>query len=253
MTLCGPDLDAWLELELAKPPVSPSMASADTTLYRADRHRNDGAGPVLQIAGAGERAFAEAGFGHGRRAANRLAVAFDAAQVQSFREQNPVGRARLVLTPAEPDDLGRPHRPLLAAYPIGDAFEEGNGDAATDDPGAGPGASWNCAVDAEIADEIDDCLVDWTRRRRFGRLRGERPALSFQEGAGPVVFDVGDHVLAGFSSWIIEPFDRRPWHKSFGYVSREGADELGDLGLAPTLVLTQDLAETGAIAAAAAE
>jgi hypothetical protein len=34
LTMCGPDLEAWLELELPKPPVSSSMASADTTLYR---------------------------------------------------------------------------------------------------------------------------------------------------------------------------------------------------------------------------
>jgi hypothetical protein len=158
-----------------------------------------------------------------------------------------------VLTPAEHADLGHRHPPLLAAYPVRDAFEEGGGNAAVDDPGAGPGATWNCAVDAEIGDEFADCLVDWTKRRRFGSPREERPARSTQESAGPIVFDVGDHVLAGITAWIIEPFDRRPWPKSFGYVSRERAEELGDLSLAPTLVLTHDLAEDEAIAAAAAE
>jgi hypothetical protein len=72
LTLCGPDLDAWLELELPQPLVSSSMASADTTLYRADRDRNDGAGTELTISAAGRRASQKAAFGHGRRGANRL-------------------------------------------------------------------------------------------------------------------------------------------------------------------------------------
>jgi hypothetical protein len=178
LTMCEPDLDAWLEPELAKPPALQSIAIADTTLYGTDRNRNDGAGLVLQITDANEPAIAKAGFGHGGRGANRLAVAFDANQVRSFLAQHPLGRAQMVLTPAELEDLGHGHRPLLVAYPVRDAFEEGDGDAAAGDPGAGPGATWNCAVDAEISDDFADCLVDWTKRRRFGGPREERPALS---------------------------------------------------------------------------
>ena len=71
-----------------------------------------------------------------------------------------------------------------------------------------------------------------------------------QETSGPLVFDVGDHVASGITAWRIEPFDRRSARGGLGYVSREGADALGDLALAPTLILTRDLAGDAAIAAA---
>lgn len=53
------------------------------------------------------------------------------------------------------------------------------------------------------------------------------------------MFDVGDHVLSGVSAWVIELFHNRPRRGSLAYISREGADALGDLALAPTLVLTR--------------
>ena len=71
-----------------------------------------------------------------------------------------------------------------------------------------------------------------------------------QETSGPLVFDVGDHVASGITAWLIEPFDRRSARGGRGHVSREGADALGDLALAPTLILTRDLAGDAAIAAA---
>jgi hypothetical protein len=127
----------------------------------------------------------------------------------------------------------------VAAYPLRDDFEEGNGDVAAGDPGAGAGATWNCEVDAEIGNDVPDCLLDWTERRRFGGPRHEQPALSFHEGLGPMVFDVGEHVLSGVSTWVIELLNGRPQRRRLAYTSREGADALGDLGLAPTLVLTR--------------
>ena len=71
--------------------------------------------------------------------------------------------------------------------------------------------------------------------------------LGVQETSGPLVFDVGDHVASGITAW---PFDRRSACGGLGYVSHEGADALSDLALAPTLILTRDLAGDAAIAAA---
>jgi hypothetical protein len=55
------------------------------------------------------------------------------------------------------------------------------------------------------------------------------------------------------TAWFIEPFDRRSARGSLGYVSREGAGALGDLALAPTMVLIRDVAQDQALAGAAAE
>jgi hypothetical protein len=172
-------------------------------------------------------------------------VAFDAEAVQRFLDQGPASTARLMLTYTEDGNpsSGKPrwrrHAPLVVAYPLSDAFEEGSGNSFEGDRGAGAGATWNCAIEAEISDGEEDCLLDWTERRRFGGPRHERPVLSSREGLGPIVFDVGDHVLSGVSAWVIELFHSRPQRGSLAYISREGADALGDLGLAPALVLTR--------------
>jgi hypothetical protein len=257
-TMCGTDLEVWLDLVLPKPAVTTATASADATLYRADPTSNDGAGAELRLTGTSKHSSRKAGFGRGKRGANRLVVAFDAEKVQGFLDQGPIGSVRLVLSPAGDEDRSgghfrRRHVPLVAAYPLSEDFEEGNGDVAAGDPGAGAGATWSCAVDAEIGNEVPDCLLDWTERRRFGGPRHERPALSSKEDLGPLVLEVGDHVASGVSAWLIELFDRRPRRGSLAYVSSEGADALGDLDLAPSLILTQDLAGEQAIAADAAE
>jgi hypothetical protein len=180
-------------------------------------------------------------------------VGFDAEEIQGTLGQGPIGSVRLALTPAARDDRRHGHSPLLAAYPVIDAFFEGNGNVAAGETGMGPGATWNCAIDAEVGDDVTECMVDWTALRRFSVPPEERPALSVQETSGPLVFDVGDHVGSGITAWLIEPFDRRAARGGLGYVSREGADAVGELALAPTLVLTRDVAEDQALTGAAAE
>jgi len=96
--------------------------------------------------------------------------------------------------------LWRRHLPLVAANPLSDAFEEGDGDVAAGDPGAGAGATWSCAVDVEIGNEVPDCLLDCTERERFGGPGHERPALSSGEQLGPLVFEVGDHLASDVSA-----------------------------------------------------
>lgn len=203
--MCGRDLEAWLDLELPKPAVTMATASADATLYRADPTGNDGAGLELRLTGTTEPGLRKTRFGNGRRGghgrwgdrgrrgANRLVVAFDADQVQNFLDQGTLGSAQLVLIPTSDDGWGghawRRHVPLVAAYPLRDEFEEGNGYAAAGDPGAGAGATWSCAVNAEIGNDIPDCLLDWTGRQRFGGPRNERPALSAVALRGPVVLE----------------------------------------------------------------
>jgi hypothetical protein len=245
LTMCGPDLEGWLDLVLPKPPVSATVASADTTLYRGEPNRNDGALPELRLTGRSDLAKDEARRHHRARGANRLVVAFDPDAIQRFLEEGPIGTARLVLTPTgEPDGLGgrgwQRHLPRLAAWPSSDPFEEGNGNSAAGDPGAGVGATWNCGEDAEIGDDLRDCLVGWTLRR-FGGPGSQRPVLSYQEGSSPAVFEVADDITGGISTWVIELFDRRPRRNRLAYVAREGAAALGDLELAPTLILTHDL------------
>jgi hypothetical protein len=178
-------------------------------------------------------------------------VAFDAQQVQDFLDEGPLGSARLVLTPGPHEAGSLRHAPRLVAYPLSDAFEEGDGNSAAGDRGAGPGATWHCAVDAEVGDNVEECLLDWTKLRRAGGARGARPAPGSPERLA--VFDVADHVSNGISAWIVESLDRRPLRESFGYVSREGADALDDLALAPTLVLTHEVAQDQGLAADATE
>ncbi len=232
--------------------MSATVASADTTLYRGEPNRNDGANPELRLAGASDLAADDAGWHHRARGANRLVVSFDPETLESFLEDGPIGSARLVLTPTGAQDGAGGHharRDLrLVAWPSGDTFEEGNGNSAAGDPGEGRGATWNCAVDADISNDVKECLARWTGPRRFGGSRRARPALSYQGEPGPVVFDVRDHVAGGVSVWTIELFDRQFRRGHLAYVSRQGADGQGDLELAPTLILTHDLSRAQPVA-----
>lgn len=127
---------------------------------------------------------------------------------------------------------------------------ERNGNVAEQDRGIGSGATWNCAEDADIADDAADCLQDWDWGRGRGRgpgwgasLDGARyEAVVFQDDgqSGRVALDVTEAVRSGVHAWTLQ---RARGRGSLTFVSGEGAEALGDPGLAPTLILTRPVEE----------
>src|SRR5262249_1994337 len=110
--------------------------------------------------------------------------------------------------------------------------------------GTGPGITWNCATDANVANEKRDCsgVFLWKNGgvKQQGPLRGPAPHSDGMLDGTKVVFDVTDDVLAGigpkdskFFTWFI--LVKGPG--SVAYYSREGAAAAGDFSLAPLLII----------------
>jgi hypothetical protein len=158
-------------------------------------------------------------------------VAFDQDAIQALLDAGPLASAQLVLSSADRSASGR--QDDLVALPLRAGFVEGNGDDAGNEPGTGSGVTWNCAEDAEIGDDMEDCLQEWPEPR-IGRWRSA-PRVSVADGhSGPVSWDVTEHVKDGVNAWMIH---RKRGGGSFSFHSREGAAALGDPSLAPTLIL----------------
>lgn len=224
LSTCGSDLQTWLDQVLPNPDVSFRVQTAreDGTLLGVERNRNDGANGRLTLMGP-------RGVG-----SHVIALKFDEALVQSFLDDGPLGQATLVLTIAENHGGWGAGGQLVTAYGLRDAFEEGNGNAAADDRGTGRGATWNCAVDAEISNDVKECAVDWSGSRFVRRGAVSTP---HDDGlVGQVAWDVTEHVADGITAWTIWK-ESRSRGGSVDYHSREGARAQFDTGLAPALVL----------------
>jgi hypothetical protein len=228
LTMCGADLQAWLDNVLPKPDVSVGvgMAKNDSNLLGADRNRNDGFNPALSLIGKRGVGF------------NSVVVEFDQAQVLSFLDEGTLSRATLVLTVKQNRGRWGRHGQWVVAYPLLDLFMEGNGNAAAGDRGAGMGVTWNCALDLDIANDEKECLFEWTGLPRF-RPRWNGPSAAvrhFDHTTGAVEWDVTEDVASGITAWILQKAKR--WRGGgVDYYSRQGARAVNDTNLAPTLML----------------
>ncbi|MGH6947169.1 MAG: hypothetical protein ACREDZ_07550 [Kiloniellales bacterium] len=197
-------------------------AGKDSFLRRGNPDRSEGANPGLRLQASGD---------------NRIVVGFDQAAIDDFGD---VTTATLVLTIAEnADNWGQSNDRTVDAHPLLVDFAEGNGQnagvpGAGSTRGSGPGVTWNCAEDAEIANQQTDCDPEWNGGD-FGSATAD-PVLHFNGLSGEASWDVTDDVLAGASAWLIKKtVEGQPGKVS--YVSREGTDDAGDPDLAPRLIL----------------
>ena len=113
-------------------------------------------------------------------------------------------------------------------------FAEGNGQnagvpGAQSTRGSGPGVTWRCAKDAEIANQATDCDPRWNGGT-FGPATA--PSVLHVNGlSGAVSWDVTDDVLAGASAWLIRK-TAEGQSGQVSYFSKEGSASAG-----PRLIL----------------
>jgi hypothetical protein len=207
---------------VAAPDTLTLTAAKDTFLRRGAPNLNEGANPALRLQAAGD---------------NRAVVAFDPAAIDGFGTPT---TATLVLTIAEiANNWGRNNDRTVDAHPLTADFAEGNGRAAglplsQATRGSGAGVTWNCATDAEIANQRTDCDSRWNGGS-FGPANAA-PVLHVNGLSGAVSWDVTTDVAAGVTAWLLKKTDeRQPGRVS--YFSRAGAEAAGDPDLAPRLVL----------------
>ena len=232
-TMCGSDLQAYIDALMPPPDTATAAlaASTDVTLDRDDRNRNRGAGLGLELVP------------FDGQHSNDLVVRFGAQAIERFLEVGEPGVATLRLTVDDgASDLDAWHQ-AVTVRPLRGPFVEGNGDAAALDQGTGTGATWYCAEDTDISDSTRDCEVYWKRFRwQVARSSGARqlePEVVVDQDGRTVVrmsWDVTEDVAAGIDAWILRK-ERKQDGAHLMFHSREGAADLRDPTRAPTLLL----------------
>ncbi|MDH5587087.1 MAG: hypothetical protein OEZ05_10700, partial [Nitrospirota bacterium] len=142
----GYDSEAIHIVELVRPITI--QAGKDSFLYRKKDNQNEGAHSALLI---------------GRdRGPLRSVISFNLRGISAAS----VNQARLILELQEPVmGLGSAGQ-SLQVRPLSEGFDEGNGKSyglfqKASESGSGPGVTWSCAVDGNIANKGVDCDVNW--------------------------------------------------------------------------------------------
>jgi hypothetical protein len=167
---------------------STTLVAIKDAVVRAARYRNEGANPTLRLSGR----------------TSRVLIGFDAPSIP--REN--VRKARLVLTMLEGT---RPHGVGLGrqvgVYPVLTEWVEGNGKSADllaseRTRGSGPGTTWSCPVDPDIADHRPGCDVFWKGAQPSGNATDSIDLTSRTDGA--MEWDVTADVQRGVSTWVLD-------------------------------------------------
>lgn len=205
----------------------------------------------------------------------RTLVGFDPDAIDGFMASGNFQSATLELVPAQAEPTGG-MPDLIDAHPLEKPFVEGQGEVEDHEPvgdsiapsplsGAqyleasaaapsalrgrtrrvarrvggretAPGVTWNCAVDANTANEHPgDCHVHWDDDGGDHGLPTADPVAIGAPGA-VMAWDVTDDVLAGVSGWLIRKRDESD-PSGVAFHSSEGAEVLGAPHLAPRLIL----------------
>ena len=217
----------------------------DSMLLLSDRNTNEGANNLLAIHEAGpRRVVLDFPLGACTNDAWRPCDGdADCVAPGTCRaiDVSGLARARLRLAIAFNDVNWPANGSLVEAYPLSQSFTEGNGRTfkipvdQTTTRGSGPGVTYNCATDAEVANEATDCSPQWNAG---SSVAGPATAgvLFDASRSGQVTWDVTSDVSGGTSGWLVKKnveFDdgRVEFH------SREGAAVAGDAELAPRLLM----------------
>ena len=202
------------------------IATGDGVLLQGSKNDNEGANPRLTLAGSL--------FGK-----TRVVVAFDREATVRFIRSRGLTKATLVLVIAETGVLLSRKGQAVDAYRLSSPFTEGNGKRigvgrSDRKSGHGPGVTWNCASDGDVANLLQDCVNDWR-----GASSGAPVAASVihtKNSTSEMSWDVTADVRAGAIGWVLRKSQGWKWG-SISYYSREAARDLGNIPLAPKLVI----------------
>jgi hypothetical protein len=176
LSRCAGDLQEYVDALLPPPDrdTTALAANGDAPLSPEEPNRNFGEAPLLTLGGRDGHAFV---------------VQFEDARIQSFVDGGELTSAILRLSVA-----GRGSAKRLAIAPIFDGFVEGKSTVGT-------GATWNCAEDADISDDDEDCLQQWPPSL-FVDGDPRRPD-QHDRRAGLLGWDVTEDVNAEAYAWAI--------------------------------------------------
>ncbi len=200
----------------------------DAFIRNQPENRNEGANPRLYV--------------HHKKS-KRTVVGFALSDVP--QEPGLLRRAQLITTLAKPT-TGTVHDVEVAVHSLSTSFTEGNGkklglDKPSRQNGVGPGVTWNCSTDAQIANNIQDCPTRWQ-----GAETTIGPALDTvihtKGQTGDVVWDITETVRQALAAGdtdidlLIKLAHDQDQRKAI-YWSKEGAELNGDPEKWPRLVI----------------
>ena len=201
----------------------------DSFLRQVAKDRNEGTNSRLRLKG---------GYG----AKTRIVLGFDLAHINPDEVKSAVLELHIATIDKEWGRYGQP----VDVHPLPSDFAEGTGlgagvKLAFKANGQGPGVTWNCAIDGEIANLQLDCDPLWVGGRgadgKFAEATAA-PVVHTNAMTGKVIWGVTADVKAGISRWLIKK-KINGWRTGrVEYYSREGALEAGNMELASRLVIT---------------
>jgi len=122
-------------------------ASKDSFVTQGSAKDNEGANPLLRIISSDK---------------NRPVIAFDQTEIEQATANRDLVSATLRLYVVDNGNNWGPDGRLIGTHQILQDWTEGNGwNVGNNISGTGDGTTWNCPIDTDISNNLDDCAVEW--------------------------------------------------------------------------------------------
>jgi fibronectin-binding autotransporter adhesin len=136
------------QFEVTVPPVVPLSPSKDSFLRQDKSNVNDGANPRLQVRQTDNK---------------RTLIAFDQTDITQSSQGKTLQSATLKMFIIENSNSWGSSGRTIELHLLKTDWTEGNGKYTLDRfRGTGPGVTWNCPTDTNIANDNRDCSTRWT-------------------------------------------------------------------------------------------
>jgi hypothetical protein len=234
LSRCGDDLQGYVDALLPPPSTQATSAAADVALNATAPDHNNGSAHFLELTSKSR----------GSTPGSVVAIQMDRSRVDSPGLEG--GFLRLTFVDGNGFEIPRFSQTYriqsqLEIMPLTDEFLQANETLRVKLEGrSGAGATFNCALDGDLSDEIENCELDWPEEY-FDDADGEvwrsgKWVTEYDADSGRLYIDVSEDVLNGTRAWLVRFKGQGVFRNELAFYSREAASELRDRSLAPTLV-----------------
>lgn len=178
----GAQSECEATVEVTVTPPGPIDVSGDTYVRKGDADDNEGASTFLRMGSFNYPFFLQ----------------FDPAQYNPNMNLHCVDITATVTLPVLEAQFSASHPRAVCLHAMQSDWVEGNGfhyDAPVESPGAGPGATYHCAIDADVSNDVQECTVAWDLDQQTPNPWTETPAACddvVRDQVAPLVFDMTD-------------------------------------------------------------
>ncbi len=234
LSRCGDDLQGFVDALLPPPSTQATSAAYDVALSASAPDDNDGNAHFLAL--TSQR--------RGSTPSSVVAIQMDRSRVDSPGLEG--GFLRLSFVNGDGFEIPRYSQSYriqnqLEIMPLTEEFLLSQDSLPFDLEGrSGAGATFNCALDGNLSNAVEDCELDWPEEY-FDDVdgvawRSGAWVTTYDADSGRLYIDVSEDVLNGTRAWLVRFKGQGVFRNELAFYSREAAKELRDRSLAPTLV-----------------